>query len=261
MTKAALLFFIFVYLNSSSFAKDYVQIDNNKSKSEKSLLLILPGLGSFQHGVKKIGKYYSNRGYDIVIPDYLSKKGIENSLDKLNSILDKYKVTEYSEVNVLCYIAGSWTFNRWLTSNKLDNLKSIVYDRSPLQERVPCALRKDLPFLSKLIIGNIIIDMCQLPYVEFENPNGIPVGLVIESRPTKLFMKHIESAMETGEIVWDPNVFGQTFKDYTYIELNHDDLYKEFDFAGQEILYFFKNKKFSINKLSEVPNLELNPKN
>ena len=248
----------FQLISCSLLAKDYVSIDISKPRSEKKLILILPGLGSFSHGVKNIYKFYSNRGYDVIIPDYISRKGINKSISNLDKAISEYSVKEYQEAHVLSYIVGSWTFNRWLSNHKLDNLKSIVYDRSPLQERVPCALRKDLPFLSKLIIGNVIYDLCKSPYVGIVNFSTISIGIIIERIPTKLFLKHKETAIGNIPINWDVNNLGQGYEDYCYIDLNHDDLYEEFNDVGMDVIYFFKNGTFPDSVNRSIPLLDLN---
>ena len=43
----------------------------------------------------------------------------------------------YRRVHVFAFIAGGWTFNPFGEAGTLPNLSTIVYDRSPYQERAP----------------------------------------------------------------------------------------------------------------------------
>ena len=247
------LFGFFLFVSVSVHAKDIVVIDESKPASEKEALLILPGLGSISHGVKNIKKYYASRGYDLYIPDYISRNSVAECTVNIDEFLLEYNLSEYREVHVLSYLIGAWSFNDWIASNELKNLKSIVYDRSPLQERAPYVLAKDIPVLAWLVGGKTIKDMSGIPYPSVIHKDSVHVGLIIETVPTKLIMRHRKTAHSLGPISWKIQDLNQKHDDYIFIPFNHDDLYEEFDEAGEEVLYFFSNGRFSEKGSKEQP--------
>ena len=66
------------------------------------------------------------------------------------------------------YIAGSWVINLWVQQHPINNIASIVYDRSPLQERAPYVLVKDNPKIIKWLAGNIMKKFSQTNTVLFQ---------------------------------------------------------------------------------------------
>lgn len=237
----------------ASFAKDIVIVDASKPASEKKALLILPGLGSIMHGVKHVRDYYRDQGYDLYIPDYISRKSVAQCTANVDEFLGKYHLEDYKEVHVLCYIIGAWSFNEWLRTSNLKNLKTVVYDRSPLQERAPYVLAKDIPFLAWIVGGKSIRNMSEIPYPPVQFSDSVKVGLIIETLPTKLIMRHRKSAHSMGDLSWNVADLNQQHTDYVFIPYNHDDLYIEFDGAGKEVLYFFAHGEFSEQGSKEQP--------
>jgi hypothetical protein len=111
----------------------------------------------------------------------------------------------------------------------------------------------DSPAFAKLVGGKTIQDMAGIPYPTRVHPDGVHVGLIIETKPTKLILRHRESAAAMGPLSWDVGALNQIHDDYIFIPYNHDDLYMEFDEAGKEVLYFFENGQFSPNGSKEKP--------
>lgn len=180
----------------------------------------------------------------MFIPDYISRKSISNSVNNLDNFILNHNLKAYKNIHVFSYIIGSWTLNNWINMHPNNNIKTIIYDRSPLQERAPYALIKDYPFLMTIISGNIMKEFSITPYPPIAS-DKISIGLLIESKPTKLIIKHKKSALSLGPINWDVNNLNQTYTDKFYTILNHDEMYNRFDISGNEILYFIKNHKFS----------------
>lgn len=238
-------------------AKDIAIIDKSKPAAEKEAILILPGFGSITHGVKNIRDYYINRGYDLFIPDFISRKSLEQCTRNIDDFINKYDLDEYKNIHVLCYIIGGWSFNLWLEDHKLSNLTHLVYDRSPIQERAPYVLVEDLPFLSRLVAGKTIKEFSQTPYIVNSVVEQESIGLIIETVPTKLMLKHRETTEKLGPINWNVDGLMQAYGDYCYIDLNHDDLYEQFDEAGEQILHFFKHGLFKSSADRTVPKTNL----
>ena len=137
--------------------KDIFSIENNSIPiSEKEAILILPGFGSKIHGVKHIKKFFTHKGYDLFIPHYIGRDSLQQCVITLNSFLESHHLLQYKKIHVLSYIAGSWVINLWIQQHPINNIASIIYDRSPLQERAPYVLVKDKPILIKFLAGNIM---------------------------------------------------------------------------------------------------------
>ena len=159
-----LIFCYFIgFINNGSAQHQFVSIPDSIPKSQKEAILILPGFGSKVYGVKKIAAYFKKSGYDLFIPKYISRKSLEKSVETLNHFILKHGLKAYKKIHVLAYIFGSWTINSWVDKYGACNISTIIYDRSPLQERAPAALIEDSPILSKILFGNAMKDFCETP--------------------------------------------------------------------------------------------------
>lgn len=237
--------FVFLATFTALPAKDVVVISNPAiPRSEKEAILILPGFGSKLHGSKHQKKYFRDKGYDLFIPKYISRKSIEASVKNVDEFIAKHHLGEYRKVHIFSYIVGSWTVNSWIKDHPKNNIATIVYDRSPLQERAPYALITDSPKIAKLLAGQIMFEFSRTPYA------GIPKGkirtaILVESKATKLIRRHKKTTLSMGEVRWDMAQFGQEHDDFLYTWLDHDDMYERFDVVGPEIFNFIKNGRFS----------------
>lgn len=240
-----LLLILYFFSTLTLAAKERIYITNiSKERNEKEAILILPGFGSKMFGTKDIADFFFYKNYDVFIPDYISRESILDCVDNLNAFMGKYNLLEYKKIHVFAYILGSWTLNRWMERHPENNISSIVYDRSPLQERAPYALVKDMPLLIRLVSGKIMKEFAGWPYPSIIR-RDIKIGILIESKATKLIRKHKRSALEPGEIKWDVADLQQEYNDFFYTPLNHDDMYTRFDVFGNEILYFFLKGRFT----------------
>lgn len=225
--------------------KDVVVIaDKNLPRSQKEALLILPGFGSKIHGSKAQKRYFANKGYDLFIPSYISRKSVAATVKNVDEFYQKHHLGEYKKVHVFGYIVGSWAVNLWIKAHPENNIATIIYDRSPLQERAPAALVKDMPVLIKILAGPMMKDFSRTPYPSLDRKN-IRIGLLIESKATKLIRRHKKSALSLGPVQWDLIPFRQTADDAHYTWLNHDDMYSRFDVVGPEIWHFIQHGRFS----------------
>jgi len=146
-------------------------------------------------------------------------------------------------VHVFSYLLGSWVINKYITAHPENNIATIIYDRSPAQERAPYVLINDMPILIKLASGNIMWDFANTPYQGIEKKN-IKIGIIIESKATDLVRRHKATALEKGELKWDVENLKQDCDDYMYTRLNHDEMYSRFDVIGDDIFSFIKTGKF-----------------
>lgn len=225
--------------------KDIVVISNKQQpRSEKEALLILPGFGSKIHGSKHQRRYFSHKGYDLFIPDYISRKSVTASVKNVDDFWQKQHLAEYKKVHVFGYIVGSWAINLWIQAHPEHNIATIIYDRSPLQERAPAVLLRDRPVLIKILAGPIMKAFSQTPYPTLAK-GDIRVGILIESKATKLIRRHKKTTLSMGPVTWDLDQFRQESDDAIYTWLNHDQMYLRFDIIGSELFYFIEHGRFS----------------
>jgi hypothetical protein len=237
-----------------SFGKDIIYLQaGSQPKSEREAIVILAGLGSKVHNERKIAQYFKNKGYDIYQPSYIYRKGIDKGVDKIERFSKKHALNSYKKVHFFCYIIGSWTFNRWYTKSGLTNIETIIYDRSPLQERAPYVLMKDSKLIARLVIGKVNTELATSPYSPLTNFKG-KIGLLIETIPTKLILRHRKTAASLGPISWTVDSLNQVYTDYYYASMNHDEMYTHIEKAGPEILNFIKTGHFGekVNRTAPV---------
>jgi hypothetical protein len=214
------------------------------SKAEREAILILPGFGSKVFGTKKIAKFFKNKGYDVYIPKYISRKSVEQSVENVDRFVLKYDLKEYKKLHVFSYIFGTWTINLWIKEHGKCNISTMVFDRSPLQERAPEALIKDSPILAKVLFGDVMSDFCNTAYIPI-NDTAILKGIFIETYATRLINKHKKTALKNGPVTFNVQALNQPYTDFCYIPLNHDEMYQQIDVFGKEVLNFIKDGSFS----------------
>lgn len=227
-----------------SFGRDIIYLQPGpQAKSEREAIVILAGLGSKVHNERKIAQHFKNKGYDIYQPSYIYRKSLEKGCDKLTRFSGKHDLKSYKKVHFFCYIIGSWTFNRWLEKSALTNIETVVYDRSPLQERAPYALMKDSKFIANLVIGKVNDELATTPYPPLTNFKG-KIGLLIETVPTKLIQRHRKTAASLGPINWSVEALCQSHTDYCYVPVNHDEMYTHIEKVSTEIFSFIRTGSF-----------------
>ncbi len=227
--------------------KNRVFVSNGISgRNEKEAILILPGFGVTFFGTNDMAAFFFDRGYDVYIPSYIARNSLQSTLQNLDEFITAQNLLEYKKLNVFSYIIGSWTLNEWIKKNPKNNISAIVYDRSPLQERVPFALNKDLPRLSRLFFGKILREFSVSAYPSIIQAH-LSIGIIIESKATNVMKKHKNTALSLGPVSWLPNDLKQEHNDFYYTWLNHDEMYSRFDIIGEEIMQFFKTGAFTVN--------------
>ena len=165
-------------------------------------------------------------------------------MNSLERYYQKQGLGEYKHLHVLSYIVGSWTLNQWIADYGKRNIKTIIYDRSPLQERAPLILLKDMALVNALVFGKITSDFVNTPYPVL-NDSTIIKGVFIETYATNVVRKHKETAMEQGPLSWDVTDLKQPVNDFTYLPLNHDQMYTKPQVFGNEVFYFIEHGHFS----------------
>jgi hypothetical protein len=220
-----------------------VYLSQDSLKTDQALL-ILPGFGSKIYGTRALKQFFKQAEMPVYIPRYISRKSIRLSINSLERYYQKKGLGEYKQLHVLSYIIGSWTLNQWISDHGKRNIKTILYDRSPLQERAPFILLKDMALVNALVFGKITRDFVNTPYPVL-NDSTIIKGVFIETYATNVVRKHKETAMEQGPLSWDVTDLKQPVNDFTYLPLNHDQMYTKPQEFGNEVFYFIEHGHFS----------------
>lgn len=213
------------------------------SDTNKEALVILTGFGSKYHSLKAIKKEFGAYPYDVFVPRYISRKSIAATVQNLDEFWKKENLDRYEKVHVLGYIVGSWTINTWINAGGPRNIATIIYDRSTLQERAPTILVKEMKLVNWILFGPVMQDLIDTPYPALHIPQ-INKGILLETYATKTVRQHKATAEALGPYCWDISCFGQSYTDYRYVPLHHDQMYTHPEVFHEAIIYFIANKHF-----------------
>ena len=210
-------------------------------------VLVLPGFGYTGDGeavLRSLAAPMAREGLDLYVPTYLSRGGLADTRARLRRFIRDQRLERYQRLHVFAFIAGGWTFNPLVEMDRLPNLATAVYDRSPYQERAPRIADEELHFLTWVRYGRPVFDVARAPYVALSVP-GVKVGLVVETTPTKFVKKHEKTARSYGPFRFDCDAFMQRHDDCIYLPLNHDELYVRFADVWPELLAFIRSGRFT----------------
>lgn len=245
------LFLLFLVFIPAPLMSQEVIVKDTSSIHVNEAIVILPGFGDTKKGRKNQKSFFQHKGYDLYIPKYKDRKSLDNCVKNLEVFYEEQELNKYDRVHFFSYIVGSWTLNKFILKNGIRNISSIVYDRSPIQERAPYIVDKHLGFLVWLKgVKHIMKEMAQTPYIPIKKA-ALNIGIVIENKATPLMRVYKKKALKMGKILWDVPSLNQSNDDYHYTWLNHDQMYTRFDVVGDEIFNFINNGTFSTNAKRE----------
>lgn len=227
-----------------------VKIDTNLSKNQKEALIILPGFGDSKKGQKKQIAFFENQGFDIYIPDYKDRKEVGRCVANFSEFYAQENLDQYSKVHVFAYLIGAWTINTFIEENGTQNICTIIYDRSPIQERAPYIAVRYLHHISRLKFGPVLEDFLNTPYPAMHH-DELDVGIIIENKATKFMRLYKKKTLKMGDLQWQTDALNQPSDDYFHTWLNHDQMYERFDVVGEEILHFLRQGKFTSSAQKE----------
>ena len=231
-------------LSNEKKIKDIIVLENeNKPISEREAILILPGLGDSKKGRASQKAFFAYQGFDLFIPNYINRDSFNGCVENLKHFYKKHHLLEYKKVHVFSYILGSWVLNSFITENEITNISSIVYNRSPLQERAPRIIVERIPRIGKLKAGNLVKELSLISYSPIPKGNR-KLGIIVESKATPLIKFFKKTAMSYGSIDWKNLDYKQDHDDLIYTRLDHNEMYYSFDEIGDDILYFFRKGSF-----------------
>ncbi|MCE9598714.1 MAG: hypothetical protein K8S54_12160 [Spirochaetia bacterium] len=218
-----------------------------QANRKEAALLVLPGFGYNGNGesaMRATVSIFKANGVDLFVADYVDRDGLKASQDRLGEFIDAHALREYNELYVFAFIAGAWTLNPYLETHSIQNLRGIIYDRSPYQERAPRLAAENLSIPTRIVYGLPVFDLAKASYPAM-TLDGIRVGLLVESRPTSLLRYFANEANAMGPFDFSPTAFGQKADDCIYIQMTHDEMYVKFAELVPEIQHFISRKKFS----------------
>jgi hypothetical protein len=215
-------------------------------RANTEALVVLRGFGYGGDGkraLRALEPAVATEGMDLHVPDYITRSGLDDSRKKLHRYFQD-QLSCYERVHVFSFIAGAWTLNPLVAAGDATRIATVIYDRSPLQERAPRIADERLHFFTWVRYGSPVFDLARTPYPSLTE-SGIKFGLVIETAPTSFIRKREKVARSYGEFRFECDSLGQRHDDCLYVDLNHDDLYKHFSELWPEVLAFIRTGRFS----------------
>ena len=225
------------------------------AKPALDALVVLPGFGydgGGERAFKALAPSVAADGFDLYLPTFVSRSGLEESRERLQRFFRENRLDRYRRVHVFAFIAGGWTFNPLGDAGSLPNLSTIVYDRSPYQERAPRVALEKLRFLTWLRYGTVVFDVARTPYAPLTLPD-VKVGIVVETAPTSFIKKHESTARRYGAYEFECAAFRQRHDDCLYVGMNHDELYERFGEVWPEVSSFIRTGRFSASANRSPP--------
>ena len=242
-------------VSSVGCANALVRPATARSKPAADALLVLPGFGYNRAGeqaFRSLAPSMAADGIDLYLPTFISRSGLEESRERLQRFVHEHRLDRYERVHVFAFIAGGWTFNSLVATEGLANLSTVVYDRSPYQERAPRIALERLRFLTWLKYGSVVFDVARTPYAPLTAP-GARVGLVVETMPTAFVRRFATSAARQGPYRFGCDAFKQRYDDCLYVAMSHDELYTRFAEVWPEVRSFIRTGQFTASARRTPP--------
>jgi len=224
-------------------------------KPNRDALLILPGFGYGRgdaDGFRAVARDAAASGVDVYVPDYVTRGGLEINRDKLNAFIRAQHLDRYERLHVFAFIAGAWTVNPLVDAGALPNLATIVYDRSPFQERAPGIAVRDLRVPAWLRYGSTIFDVARTPYPPLARPD-VKVAILVETKPTTFIVHHATAVNAAGPLAFDCDALGQRYDDCAYVPMTHDELYVRFADVWPDVDAFIQTGRFRAGAVRTPP--------
>jgi hypothetical protein len=238
---AALSFAAAAYACIGSVATTAIQPAATRTEA----FVVLRGFGYSGDGeraLRALEPAINAQGMDLHVPDYISRSGLDDSRKKLQRFIQE-RLARYERLHVFAFIAGGWTLNPLVTAGGVPKLATVIYDRSPLQERAPRIADEKLHFLTWVRYGSPVFDLARTPYPPLNA--AVKVGLVVETSPTSFVRDHEQTARSYGPFRFECDSFGQRHDDCMYVDMNHDELYVRFAEVWPEVLPFIRTGQFT----------------
>ena len=242
---------IFCIVSNNIYTQDVIIINTAEDISEKEALVILNGFGDSKKNRRIQKEFFQEKGYDLFIPEYVEKKSLDLTISTFSSFYNRYKLDEYKQVKFLCYIIGGYVLNQYIEKNGKGKITTIIYDRSPTQERAPKVATERLPFISQILYGKVLADFSEININSLSNKDSLIIGVIIENKATRLMRFFKRTSDSYGNYNYNAKEIERNLDDFIHTYLDHDLMYVRFDVIGQEILHFLEKGRFSENAKRE----------
>src|SRR5688500_6755145 len=121
------------------------------STPKRDALLVLPGFGygrTADKAFRSVAVQAAGEGVDLYVAPFVTRSGLGTSGAKLERFIREHRLDRYERLHVFAFIAGAWTLNPLVERHQPANLATVIYDRSPFQERAPRIAAAKLPLLA-----------------------------------------------------------------------------------------------------------------
>ena len=238
---------IAVSLSLAACAGPVVRPVLSPSRPKGDALLVLPGFGygrTADKPFRSLAASTADEGVDLYVAPFITRSGLASSRAKLARFVRENHLDRYERLHVFAFIAGAWTLNPLVERHELPNLVSVIYDRSPFQERAPRVAADELRFLAWVRYGSTVFDVARTPYPPLTVP-AVKVAIVVESTPTPFIQRYDSAARQYGPYAFECDSFLQRYDDCLYLPMNHDELYVRFAEVWPELVTFIRTGRFS----------------
>jgi hypothetical protein len=251
---------VLVCATATACAHAIVETRSPAARLPAEALVVLPGVGYSRAGeraLRALAPAMAADGLALYVPAFVSRGGLDESRDRLQRFLSDNRLQRYERVHVFAFIAGGWAMNQLAARHPIPHLATVVYDRSPYQERAPRIAQERLPFLTWLRHGSIVSDLARTPYPSFPD-SGVRVGLVVETVPTPFVRRFAATGKKYGALRFECDALGQAYDDCCYLPLDHTKLYTHFADVWPELHAFIRTGRFSTVADRTPPRAEWN---
>jgi hypothetical protein len=210
-------------------------------------LLVLPGFGYTREGeraIRSLAPSLAADGIELFVPTYIARGGLDDSRDRLRQFIRQQPLDRYRQVHVFAFIAGGWTINPLLEAGELPNLATVVYDRSPMQERAARIADEKMHLLTWLRYGSPVFDLARTPYPSLTRET-VRVALVVETMPTSFMRRQAATARSYGPMRFECDQFSQRYDDCAFMPFSHDDMYRRFPDVWPQVKAFIRSGRFT----------------
>jgi hypothetical protein len=239
---------VFCAILNFSEAQEVIVVDESKERDEKTALVVLNGFGDSKKNRKAQTAFFSSLKYDFFMPEFILRHSLEESVATFSEFYKDQNLDGYAEVKVMCYIIGGYVLNRHIEREGLGSITTIIYDRSPIQERAPRVAVDRMSLLAKIKFGKVLEQFASIensPLKHSSNVQNLDIGLIIENKATRLMRFFHKAADKYGKCNFSPHQIDPNLDDYFHTILDHDEMYVRFDVIGEEIKHFLENDRFS----------------
>ena len=222
----------------------------------RDALLVLPGFGygkTAKHTLESMAPALKAEGIDLYVPAYLERRGLDDSRTELGKFVREHHLERYERVHVFAFLAGGWAFNGLAEDTQLlPNLTTVIYDRSPYQERAPRVATEKLRPFAWLRYGAVIFDLAKTPYTALPR-SDVKIGLMVETTPTSFIKRFKTTARSYGPYAFECDALAQPYDDCIFVPMDHSQMYSRFGDVWLEMRAFIRGGRFSEGAVRTPP--------